>query len=500
MEYRLCADAGPQSIAALLQRQEAAFALPCGGCRRCGKCRVQVLCGHVSPPAAAERRLLGMDELAAGFRLACACQAQGEVVVRLADAARPGRTAAAAPRDAAACAAVVDLGTTTVACRLLDATTRAVLGECVEYNSQRVYGADVVSRINAALRGAAGQLRALQLQQLQRMLDTLAAPLGLAGADIHSAVIVGNTAELHLLAGVDISGLAAMPFTPAERFGGWRDDILPGIPCYLPPVIGAYLGADLTAGLLAAGLDSAARRSLLFLDIGTNSELALLHNGQLFACSAATGPVFEGAGLHAGMLTRPGAVCAVCDSADGVVIRTNGNEKAPRISGSGALGLLALLLRHHAVSASGKLRGSGHDLTGLLTRVDHKPAVVLPGTDIVFTQGDIRQMQLGKAAVAAAAGRLLAAAGCSAARLDGVILAGGFGAALDSRDAMTIGLLPRDSGGELYCLGNTALHGATLLLDEAARQRAALLAANCHIVELAGDSRFQELFLAGMRF
>lgn len=503
MEYRICGGGSGEKIAILLQQRGIHFALPCGGRHRCGKCRVQVVSGRVSPVTEAERRWLAPDDLAKGVRLACDCYLYGEGRIHLAAEDEEIGVENAGPAFSAGvgeAAMIIDLGTTTVVCRLVDRHSLVVLGEYSEFNCQRSFGADVISRISAALRGDAALLRDLQREQLRRILEQLRASCALPQNAIREAVLVANTAELHLLTGADTRGLAAMPFLPAERFGCRRLDILPNISCYLPPVIGAYLGADITAGLLAAGMDGRERRNLLFLDLGTNGEIVLQYGGHLLGCSAAAGPVFEGAGLYHGMAARPGAVYAVALIDGKLRCRTIGNQKAVGICGSGVISLLAALLRCRAVDASGRLLQTGHVLTSLLTQADGKPAIRLPDTDIVFTQADIRCLQTAKAAIAAAVDCLLAETGVCVDQLDGMIIAGSFGAALDVQDARCIGLLPRSQTAECCSLGNTALHGATLLLEEEARAEAQRLVSRCQVLELGGNSLFQKHFLSRMRF
>ncbi|MBP5729897.1 MAG: DUF4445 domain-containing protein, partial [Clostridia bacterium] len=311
-----------QSLGSLLQSAVpgvASAAMPCGGHGKCGKCKVRAA-GALSPVTAAERHFLTDDELAAGMRLACQTFAEGNVELTLPDAERAARiiTDGELPQYSlapgfSAYGAAVDIGTTTVAATLYDARgTR--LAQASALNPQRRWGADVISRMEAALAGEATELAAAIRAEICGLLTSLATQAGIGTECIDGAVITGNTVMLHLLAGVNTEPLTHAPFIASELFGRTLraaeldlSPLSPETPIYLPRCIAAFVGADITSALLAAEAYSP-RHTELLTDIGTNGEMVLNIDGRLLACSTAAGPAFEGAGISMGMGGSAGAI------------------------------------------------------------------------------------------------------------------------------------------------------------------------------------------------
>jgi uncharacterized 2Fe-2S/4Fe-4S cluster protein (DUF4445 family) len=446
----------------------------------------------------------------------------------------------------------VDLGTTTVAGYLFDLESGQRLACLSRLNSQKAYGADVISRIEYA--GAApGNLERLQ-QVLLDLVRDMAQELiqqALPGipaeqpapsfADIDVIVFAGNTTLMHLLAGLNPQRIAVAPFIPVSldsRILSARElglEFAPQTLAVLLPSIGSYVGADLTAGILACGLHEpflkkdktvpAGHRPAkpvirVLLDIGTNGELILAGPDGLLACATAAGPAFEGANIDCGMPALAGAIDQATLSADSRDLELSVIGGTARgICGSGLVALAAALLDAGALDETGRLLTDDelpdHISPGLRRRLrkihgqslldltpdsstaappENRPAVYL-------SQKDIRELQNAKAAIAAGLSVLLQEAKITADDIAQVDLAGGFGNYLNVAQAMRIGLLPPSLAGRVRSVGNSSGLGASLcLLNNPKRHEADLVSAQVRYIELSGDARFSEAYLDAMLF
>lgn len=470
--------------------------LPCGGSQRCGRCRMRAS-GGLKPPGEAEREFLSAEELAAGWRLACSAVVVGDIEVELPETQPLTCSGTPLGINTARLGLAIDIGTTTVRARLVEMQTRLTVAEISQLNLQRSFGADTVSRVEHALRRGVGESRAAIIAQLERMTSHLCALAQAEREQINEAVIVGNTVMLHLLTGRMVKGLSAMPFAPDSLFDEYRDDIIDDIPCYLPPCRSAFIGADLLAGLLSAGLH-ADTQPTLFLDIGTNGEIALSDGRHINCCSAAAGPVFEGMSLSFGMAALPGAVSRLRRDGAEVSYDTIDNAAPIGFCGSGIVSALAMLLDAGSLNKRGLFQRGGRADSCLVQEGD-RLRFKLPGADIYISQGDIRQIQLAKAAIAAAGGVLLSGMGLNYDDLSHVLLAGALGSELDDSAAAAIGLLPAHCRDKVRKLGHAALDGATLLLSgELARSDLRSLCRRCQVTELAGNKDFEMAYLKRM--
>jgi uncharacterized 2Fe-2S/4Fe-4S cluster protein (DUF4445 family) len=272
---------------------------------------------------------------------------------------------------------------------------------------------------------------------------------------------------------------------------------------FLPPVISGFLGSDALAGALAAGLDRV-EAPTLYLDLGTNGEMLLAHDGNILGATSASGPAFEGAQIECGMRAAEGAISSV-RIAKGkaghfrVHCTTIGGKPAGGIAGSGLVDAAAALLDTGALDRRGGL-SKAHPLVTMESR---GPVVVLSARPrrIFLSQADMRNLQLAKAAVAAGTRVLLEEAGMDIEELDRVLLAGAFGNYMDRRSALRIGLLPPVEEEQVLGLGNAASTGAGMMLVSMNERRRALeLARKIQYVELAGNERFRELFVDCLAF
>lgn len=407
----------------------------------------------------------------------------------------------------------VDIGTTTIAAYLLDMASHTVIASRSEMNAQASYGADVVSRIQAA--GSGSPLTGTVCEQLARMVAEIGQPLDIDAAQIVAGAIVGNTTMMHLLLGLDPAPLAVAPFAPISLEPMRIDPHSIGLPLNdharvtLLPGISAYVGTDIMADLLATRIHEGSEISLL-IDIGTNGEIVLGNRDGLVACSTAAGPAFEGATIRHGSGGVDGAINHVRREADQILIETIGEVATASICGTGLMDAVAMLRDDGVVDETGLIDADGlsgetaDTYSSLLTQVDGEPAVILSqngGKSIELTQSDIRQVQLAKGAIAAGVRTLLGEAGVGTSDVAHVYLAGGFGTYVRPESAVRVGLLPDVDLDRIASVGNAAGAGAArALLDRRASEEALDLVDRCRYLELSGSAEFQNFFIDEMFF
>lgn len=486
-----------------LLREAGKISAPCGGNGRCGKCRIKIR-GKLSAPDETEKRLLTPRELASGLRLACRARVLGDCEARLPAEPENFRAASCEEKRAGAPAGRVgvaaDIGTTTVAAWFVDLDTGAVLGEESGLNAQRGFGADVMSRAGACREpGSAAALHGAIIGQLNGFTARFCESTGAKPEQFASFSFAGNTVMQHLLAGLSPAGMAAAPFSPVSLFGESLPADKLGLCCaagsraYFVPCVSAFVGGDVTAGLLACGEPESPR---LFLDVGTNGEAALFFGGRFLCCSAAAGPAFEGAHIRWGTGGVPGAVCSVNVREGRLRVGTIGGQKPVGICGSGLIDALAVMRELGVMDETGRIvpgpRVAEAKDGGLCFVLDEEAGVCV-------TQKDVREAQLAKAAVAAGVLCLLREAGIPENAEIPVLLAGGFGSHLNGENARKIGLLP--GSGPVTAVGNAAGRGAVrALLSSESRKALKNLAARCETVNLSGSAYFNRLFMERMTF
>ena len=451
--------------------------LDCGGKGRCGKCKVYVS-GQLSPLTQAETSLLTQEEIDAGCRLACQTEIEGEYVVHKTHkeddmviqtgfgAVDSGISSSLSPAPSNHIGVAVDIGTTTLAAYWYDLTCGQLIDQRSSANPQRIFGADVISRIERAMAGDLMQLSAVLRRGILELLPEKWDRL----------VLTGNTTMLYTLCGHNPEPLSHAPFIADHTYGYEKDGVI------LAPCFSAYVGADLSTAALAAGLWKDGRLALdkptLLLDAGTNGEILLAANGHLYGCATACGPAFEGSQISCGLPSVPGAICHVKPDFS---VETIGGKPPKGYCGSGILDVTAALLDSELL-----------DETGFLDEWPEE-ATALPE----LTQKDIREIQLAKSAIAAGCDALMHAAGVT--ELDTIYLAGGFGSQLNVESARRIGLIP--PARNTVAIGNGAGYGAALLLlDPSLLNDLLSMQAQFELVELASDPYFSEAFMKHMYF
>jgi len=417
----------------------------------------------------------------------------------------------------------IDIGTTTMVASLLNMCSGQELAVVSRMNPQVTFGDDVLSRIyhSASCPHCLEELRQAVVREIGGMIRGLCDQAGINARFIYEATFAGNTTMQHLLCGVDPSPLGVVPFAPSYARGmllSARDMEIPINPhgmTYVFPVIGGFVGGDTVAGMLATRIDTL-DGPVLMVDIGTNGEIVLAHEGELLAASTAAGPAFEGARISCGMRGARGAIEKVLLDGD-VHLGVIGNVAPMGICGSGLIDLVAELLRVGIVSPEGRLRPGDELPTGLSSALadrirtgdDGASAFVLAepngGTlqkSLSITQRDIRELQLGCGAIRAGVSILLRKVGLTPADLKTVLIAGGFGGFIRRDKAQRVGLLPpKLDRRRIHYVGNVSLAGARwALLSLEARKRGEELARRTRHVELSVDGNFQTEFAEAMFF
>lgn len=400
----------------------------------------------------------------------------------------------------------VDVGTTTVALHAFDLAIGDLVGTASGFNKQMHFGDDVLTRIN---------LCATDPDMLARMQEAIVhetiLPLVLEAVgdpdQVTCYTIAGNTTMLHLLVGEDPTPMGTAPFAPRflERspFEAGRIGLEPvEALVYLLPSIAAYIGADLTAGLFASGLLYDEGPSLL-VDVGTNGEILLRHNGRTSACATAAGPAFEGSGLTGGIRAGEGAIDHISFRTDPFQVEWERigppGVKPTGVCGSGYVDLLAAGRRCCLLSPTGRFRPA-IGLDEHFVDTPHGCALRLASGQgrrpILVSEGDVARLLQAKAAVAAGILTLLGKHGLSPSDVKTLYLAGGFGMHVDLANAIACGLLPGFATGQIELVGNTSLAGATLaLLDRNTLAELARARAGVEVVELNLDPGFENTYI-----
>jgi uncharacterized 2Fe-2S/4Fe-4S cluster protein (DUF4445 family) len=405
----------------------------------------------------------------------------------------------------------VDLGTTTVVGTLMNLKTGMAEAVRSTLNGQAPFGADVISRISHGMQGetARQELREAIVRTMNGVLAELYEAAGIGAGRVYEMVVVGNATMLHLLLGIDATPISMMPFTPAFReplYLPARElglEIHPGGHVQTLPVIGAYVGADIVAGVLATGL---ARDDKLrvFVDVGTNGEIVLGSAKRVLCTAAPAGPAFEGSQIRCGMRATDGAIEGVTLT-DTVELQVIGGDVAPRgICGSGLVDTVAQLRLAGLLDPSGKLKSREevpeHPLSDRLITVDGVRAFLL-AQNVYLSQRDVRELQFGKGSIATGIKVLMDVMGVSAADLDEVLLGGSFGSYLNPESAKIIGLVPAVDVDRILSVGNTAGEGAKMaLLSFRERQVAFELPDKMEYVELSGRADFNDAFVSVLQF
>lgn len=417
---------------------------PCGGLQKCGKCKVRILEGQTSDTP---------DEN--GKVKACRAVPLSDITLAFDDNSifTENETFLSGQKTIACAAVALDIGTTTVSAQLVDLENFSVVETFCAQNDQRVFGADVMSRIYNAKENGTEELYLLINRQTERILNNFKERFNIS--KIEKLVVSGNTVMLHLFLNVDPSGMGEAPFSPVfldEKIVKGEKLSLSVETVYILPSISSFIGADITSGLAVLDIMSREEPSF-FIDLGTNAEMALVNRGEIFCCSAAAGPAFEGA------------------------------ENS--IHGSILIDAISEMITRGAVDETGILKEN------VFTAAD--------GTTV--SPKDIREFVLAKSAVISGINILCKKENLSSCDIKNVFIAGGFGLRLNRQNAVTAGLFPKEFLNKISVCGNLSLKGAAeYLSDKNFTQKCKNIIDKCTVIDLAGDSGFADEFISNMLF
>ena len=418
---------------------------------------------------------------------------------------------------------IFDLGTSTLVGKLVNLIEGQEVAVISRFNSQRKYGADVISRIQYIKDHPKRlvHLQRLLIRDLNLITKRLLESFNLESKDILVAVAAGNTIMQHFMLSLDPSGIAESPFTPLITEGmtfrsqdvGLR--LHPDAMLYVMPAKSGYIGGDLIGFILSSGVTEQDDKLILGLDLGTNSEIFLGNKRRMVTCSAAAGPALEGAKISHGMIARAGAIESFRFENNQLYYNVIGNINPKGLCGSGLVDLSALLLHHRVVNQEGLIRPPDQHIKGdamaakvIQTQENEiydfliaSPRESFDGRTIVLTQKDIRELQLAKAAIAAGINILLKTMGAVIDDIDVIYLAGALGNYIHPLSAMRIGLLPRVNLEKIISLGNAASTGASMiLLSKHYWEKSTEIANSLEHIELSGHSDFFDSFIEEMNF
>lgn len=460
----------------VLVRAGARVHAPCGGRGVCGKCLVK-----------AEGPFDTDEQAPEGYALACKSYVSGDITLFISDE----KAEILADFDQKAIetdgetglGVAVDIGTTTLAAFLMDLETGKVLSSETMLNPQRAHGADVVSRIAFSIKNKenADLLKSEIANAISFLTSSLLAKAKKDGETVSKYSFVGNTAMMHFLTGFSALGISAAPFTP-EYTDSFEKPFLQAN-AFFGGCISGYVGADTLGAMLACNFHNT-DKTLLLIDIGTNGELALIHNGKILTCSCAAGPAFEGAHIACGTGAVKGAVDHAVIENGRLTFTTIQNAEAAGICGSGLIDLVACLIEEEEISPMGRM-AEDYFLT----------------ENVFLSRKDVREVQLAKAAIAAGIDILIKESGISENEIDEVLIAGGFGNFINLESACAIGLLPKSLLQKIRPVGNAAGEGARkALVSRKECENMSLIQARSAYIELASHPDFADLYADHLPF
>jgi uncharacterized 2Fe-2S/4Fe-4S cluster protein (DUF4445 family) len=412
-----------------------------------------------------------------------------------------------------------DLGTTTVVANLLDLETGQPMAVQSMLNRQQPFGADVISRVSATMldEGALDALQARAQETLAQLTQEVCAEAGVDPGEVYEICICGNVTMTQMALGMDPEPLSMAPFIvtthefPQLLAADLGVPVHARAPAFVFPSLGAYVGGDIVSGMLATGL-TRDKRIRLFIDVGTNSEIALGNQDGVVATAAPAGPAFEAAQIRCGMRAAEGAIEGVALTED-IALEVIGDTEPIGMCGSGLVDAVAELVRIGLLDHSGRFVDDdtaaeiSRGLAPRLTKIGEERVFVLswkgddPAESIYLTQRDIRELQFAKASIATGWKILFGELGMEPEDVSQVLLAGSFGQYLAPASAVRIGLVPRIALPRIVSAGNVAGEGskiAALSLRERAEARS--IVNEVRYVELSGRADFNDAFIDQLAF
>ena len=523
-----------KTLLKIMQEQGVFINANCNGNGTCGKCKVVIL-NEKLPYTAEEQRLLGKEERERGVHLACRVVPGGDMTVVIPldreedikavayiskenEQEEPQRNEDNVQKNEDVVKKddyhiIVDLGTTTIAVALVSVAKAQIVAVKTGINHQRKYGADVLSRMEEALQGSAEELQRLVCADVAEGIQSLLEEQKLSAKRVTRIFLAGNTTMCHLLCGYECKGLSKAPFAPVSLELEEKNAIeflkIVDLEAKLTifPGISAFVGADIVADIYGAKLLEQ-KENILLLDMGTNGEMALWDGNRLYVTATAAGPAFEGGNLSCGMAAIPGAICGiVLETEDvreekkcNVILQTIENQKPLGICGSGVIEIMAELKNAKLIDENGLLQEpyfeTGFPLTWEKNNQDEN---YYAQNAIYFTQKDIREVQMAKAAIRAGIEILLKESGLTYSDVKKVYIAGGFGYYIHKQKAIAMGLLPEEFLDKWSAMGNGVLQGLLRYSVKKESENANLIPEKITEINLANHPDFFEYYINYMK-
>ncbi|HEX4678539.1 MAG TPA: ASKHA domain-containing protein [Gaiellaceae bacterium] len=397
-----------------------------------------------------------------------------------------------------------DLGTTTCVATLLDLETGLPAAVQSILNMQQPFGADVITRISATMMDpdALGMLGDRAHETLATLTKEVCEEASVDPSEVYEIVIAGNQTMMQLALGIDPEPLSMAPFTiaarqlPAAKASDFGVTVHERAPAVLFPALGAYVGPDIVAGILATGL-TLDKRTRLFIDVGTNSEIVLGSSAEALATAAPAGPAFEAAQIRCGMRAADGAIEGVKIVDGEVELTVIGDVEAVGLCGSGLVDAVAELVSAGILDHSGRfVLGSSPQLGKI-----GEENVFYLHKDVFLSQRDVRELQFAKASIATGWQILCNDMGVDPTEISQVLLGGSFGSYLTASSAVKIGLVPKLPLMRIVSAGNVAGEGAKIAaLSITERAAAQAVLDEVRYVELSGRTDFNDLFIDQLSF
>ena len=459
-EIQIIAVSGKKTLSDALIEAGLYVEHPCGGAGKCGKCTVLVN---------------GKKELSCRFTVTddiTVVLPKKEEIVSVSGVKQSGEIGT----ELCLC---LDIGTTTLALALVSTDKKETVKVVTATNPQRVYGADVISRIDYCRKNGTENLTKTLTEGVAQLVNGLLCDYGLE--NIGKMYVSGNTTMLHTFFGVDCSSLGVSPYTPVfldtkkckgKELGIDKIDEIEAL-----PGISAFVGADIVAGLNY--VTPTEGKYDLLVALGTNAEIALFGDGKIVCTTAAAGPCFEGANISCGMSAVEGAVCEV--RADGTY-KTIGNTEPKGLCATGLIDLVSCLVKTEDIDESGFMEDEEYALTD----------------KVILTQKDVRELQLAKSAVRSAIECLLDHVGIDAESIGKMYVAGGFSSGLNVQNAVDIGLFPKELKDKFTAVNNSSLQGTVKEAIE--KKDLTEITKKAYYLDISGSALFSELFFENMVF
>lgn len=424
----------------------------------------------------------------------------------------PARLIDVSPNPVVPFGLALDIGTTTVTAFLVDLATGQVMNSAGEYNGQIARGEDVISRIiYAGKNDGLADLGKMVRETIHTLLERLRKRTGISPEQIHKVTVAGNTTMIHLFLGLPPASIRLTPYIPTVNYPQaylaeeLHLGVHPQASVICLPGVASYVGADISAGVLASGL-AAAEDLTLFIDVGTNGETVLGTRDWMVACACSAGPAFEGAGVVDGMRATIGAIEEVWIHSNSYepTIRVIGDGPPRGLCGSGLISLLAEMFATGVVDRAGRVK---LDLnTPRVRQGEHGPEYVVAwgdetetGRDVALTTVDVENLMRAKAAIYAGFSVLSTNVGVELADVKQVLIGGAFGKYINVENAIKIGLLPDLPWDRFQFLGNTSVLGSYMaLLSREEHEQIRDIAKRMTYIELSADNTFFEAFTAAL--